>query len=130
MIALASSQPWKTISKGIVAMCYTHQIVLCHQPCHRGFTARITDSTNKICTVNHAMKDLQHRILYYSKYCSLHCHMKMDRAREREKRLSRQREQYGARRERETEEQRQCMYYCFPITAHVMVCYNSQKTIG
>jgi len=67
------------------------------QPCHRGFTAKITNAPNMVCTVNHAMKDLQHRILDYSKYCSLHCHMQM----EREERLRRWREQYRARRESE-----------------------------
>ena len=55
--------------------------------------------------VNLATEDLQHRILDYSKYCLLHCHMKIERVREREERLRWWREQYKARRERETEEQ-------------------------
>ena len=68
------------------------------QLAHRGFTAKITDSPNMICMVNHATEDLQHRILDFSKYCSLRCHVKMERAREREERLRRWREQYRARR--------------------------------
>jgi len=28
--------------KHIIAMHWTHQIALCHQPCHEGFTAKIT----------------------------------------------------------------------------------------
>ena len=50
--------------------------------------------------VNHATEDLQHRVLDYSKYCSLYCHVKMERTREREERLRWQREQYRARKER------------------------------
>ena len=45
---------------------------------------KITDSPNMVCTVNHATEDLQHRILDYSKYCFLHCHVKIERVRERE----------------------------------------------
>jgi len=45
--------------KHIIAMRWTHQIALCHQPCQRGFTAKITGSPNMVCTVNHAMEDLQ-----------------------------------------------------------------------
>jgi len=70
------------------------------QPCHGGFTVKITDSSNMVCTVNHATEDLQHRILDYSKYCFLHCHVQM----KREERLKQRREQYRARREREAEE--------------------------
>ena len=43
-----------------VAMHWTHQIALCQQPCHRGFTVRITDSPNMVCTIKHALEDLQH----------------------------------------------------------------------
>jgi len=70
---------------------------------HGGFTVKITDSSNMVCTVNHVTEDLQYRILDYSKYCSLHYHVQM----EREERLRRRREQYRARREKETEEQRE-----------------------
>jgi len=49
--------------KHAVAMRWTHQIALCHQPCHGGFTVKITDSPNMVCTVNHAMEDLQQRLL-------------------------------------------------------------------
>ena len=49
------------------------------QPCHRGFTMKITDSPNMIGTVNHATEGLQHRILGFSKHCSFHCY---ERARE------------------------------------------------
>ena len=53
---------------------------------------KITDSSN-MGTVNHAMENLQHRILDFSKYCSVI--------------TRRQRERYNrARRERGTEEQR------------------------
>ena len=44
-------------------MRWTHQIALCYQPCHGGFTAKITDSPNMVCMVNHAMEDLQLRLL-------------------------------------------------------------------
>ena len=30
-----------------------------------------------VCTANHAMEDLQHRIVDFSKYCSSHCHVKL-----------------------------------------------------
>jgi len=128
IISLGSQQTTEInefLLKNVVATCWTHQIALCHQPCHGGFTVKITGSPNMVCTVNHAMEDLQwrllilqiwfvwsimprriymqHRILDYSKYCSLHCHMQM----EREERLRWQREQYKTRRERETEEQRE-----------------------
>ena len=73
-------------------MCWTRQITSCHQPCPGGFAAKITSSPNAICMVNHATKNLQHRILDLSKYCSLHCHMKMERVREK-RRLRKQREQ-------------------------------------
>jgi len=63
---------------------------------------KIIDSPNMVCTVNHATEDLQHRILDYSKYCSLHCHVQM----KREERLKQWREQYRVR-ERETEEQQE-----------------------
>ena len=107
IIALGSRQTTENsdsefLLKNIVAMGCTHQIALCYQPCHRGFTVKITDSPNMVCTVNHATEDLQHRILDFSKYCSLHYHIEM----EREERL-RQRREYRARRDRETEEQRQ-----------------------
>ena len=48
--------------KNTAAMHWTHQIALCYQPCHEGFTVKITGSPNMACTVNHAMEDLQHRI--------------------------------------------------------------------
>ena len=66
---------------------------------------KITDSQNMVCTVNHATEDLQHKILDFSKYCLLHCHVKMESTKEREERLRRWREQYRAKRDRETEEQ-------------------------
>ena len=56
---------------------------------------KITDSLN-MGTVNHATESLQHRILYFSKYCSAFCSVI----------TRRQRERYRARRERGTEEQR------------------------
>ena len=49
----------------IVAMDWTHRIALFHR-------------------ISHAMENLQHRILDFSKYCLLHCHIKKERARERE----------------------------------------------
>ena len=52
---------------------------------------KITDPPN-MGTVNHATENLQHRILDFSKYCSVI--------------TRRQRERYRARRERGTEEQR------------------------
>ena len=52
---------------------------------------KITDSSN-MGTVNHATENLQHRILDFSKYCSVITRL--------------QRERYRARRERGTEEQR------------------------
>ena len=61
----------------INAICWTHKIASCHQPCRGGFTAKITSSPNTVCMVNHATEDLQHRILDFSKYHSLHCHKKM-----------------------------------------------------
>ena len=45
----------------------THQIASYHQPCHREFTVKVIGSTNMFCMVNHAMEDLQHRILDLSK---------------------------------------------------------------
>ena len=36
-------------------------------------------------TINYAMEDLQHRILDFSKYCSLHCHIKIEKEREKRK---------------------------------------------
>ena len=66
--------------KSTVAILWTHQIALCHQPCHRGFTAKITDSPNMVCTVKHTTEGLQHnkRIPDFTEYCSLHCHVKME----------------------------------------------------
>ena len=58
------------------------------QPYHGGFTMKITDSSN-MGTVNHATENLQHRILDFSKYCSVITRL--------------QRERYRARRERGTE---------------------------
>ena len=52
---------------------------------------KITDSSN-MGTVNHATEILQHRILDFSKYCSVITRL--------------QRERYRVRRERGTEEQR------------------------
>ena len=72
------------------------------QPCHRRFTMKITDSSN-MGTVNHAMENLQHRILDFSKYCSVitMCQRKRYRARGTEEqwlaRLARRRE-YDRRR--------------------------------
>ena len=62
----------------------TRKIALCHQSCRGRFIAKITSSPNTVCTVNHATENLQHRILYFSNYRLLHCHMKMERAREEE----------------------------------------------
>ena len=47
--------------KNIVVMHWTHQIALCYQPCHGGFTAKITGSPNVVCMINHTMKDLQRK---------------------------------------------------------------------
>ena len=105
----------------ITAMCWTHKIASCHQPCHGGFTAKITSSPNTICMVNHATEDLQHRILDFSKYHSLHCHKKIERAREK-RRLRWWSEQYTEWEERETQEQWQYRL-TRQSTAHVMVCY-------
>ena len=41
-------------------MHWTHQIALCQKPCHGGFTVRITGSPNMVCTIKHALEDLQH----------------------------------------------------------------------
>ena len=62
IIALGSSQTMENnefLLKNVVVMHWTHQIALCHQPCHGGFTAKITGSPNMVCTVNHATEDLQ-----------------------------------------------------------------------
>ena len=70
--------------------------------CHGGFTMKITDSSN-MGTVNHATENLQHRILDFSKYCSVitMCQRKRYRARGTEEqrlaRLARRRE-YDRRR--------------------------------
>ena len=49
----------------------------------------ITGSPNMVCTVNHAMKELQHKILYVLiQILLIALPMKMERAREREKRLN------------------------------------------
>ena len=56
----------------------------------------ITDSPNMVCKVNHAMEDLQHKILDFSKYCLLRYHLKMERVKEKRKNLGK---------EKETEEQ-------------------------
>jgi len=66
IIALSSQQTTENnefLLKHVVAMHWTHQITLCHQPCHGGFTAKITGSPNMVCTVNHATEDLQRRLL-------------------------------------------------------------------
>ena len=47
----------------------------------------ITDSPNMVCKVNHAMEDLQHKILDFSKYCLLRYHLKMERVKEKRKNL-------------------------------------------
>ena len=54
-IAFGSPQ---TIENNIVAKLLTHQISLCHQPLHGGFTAKITGFSNMVCMVNHTMEDL------------------------------------------------------------------------
>jgi len=62
IIALGSQQTTennKFLLKHVVATHWTHQIALYHQPCHGGFTAKITGSPNMVCTVNHAVEDLQ-----------------------------------------------------------------------
>jgi len=87
-----STMPWRIYGEDY----WFSKYGLYGQPCHGGFTVKITDSSNMVCTVNHATEDLQHRILDYSKYCLLHCHVQM----EREERLRWRREQYRARRER------------------------------
>jgi len=66
------------------------------RPCPGGFTVKITDSPHMVCTVNYATEDLLHRILDYSKYCLLCCHVQM----KRDQRLKQRREQYRVRRER------------------------------
>jgi len=62
IIALSSQQTMENnefLLKHVVAMRWTHQIALCYQLCHRGFTAKITDAPNMVCIVNHATEDLQ-----------------------------------------------------------------------
>jgi len=49
----------KFLLKHVVAMRWTHQVALCYQPCHGGFTAKITDAPNMVCTVDRATEDLQ-----------------------------------------------------------------------
>ena len=80
-------------------------MTLCHRPCHERFTAKITGSPNMVCTVDHGMEDLQHRILDFFKYCSLHCHVKKDRAgKERKDSDGRGNSNYRARKESEKRE--------------------------
>jgi len=62
IIALVSQQTTENNEfylKHIVAIRWTRQIALCYQPCHGGFTAKITGSPNMVCMVNHATEDLQ-----------------------------------------------------------------------
>jgi len=62
IIVLGSQQTMENnefLLKHIIAMRWTHQIALCYQPCHGGFTAKITGSPNMVCTVNHATEDLR-----------------------------------------------------------------------
>ena len=56
-------------------MHWTQQIASCHQPCHRGFTAKITDSPNIVCKIKHVTEGLQHKIL---EYYLLHFHVQME----------------------------------------------------
>jgi len=66
IIALSLQQTMENnefLLKHIVAMRWTHQIALYYQPCHGGFTVKITDSPNMVCMVNHATEDLQRRLL-------------------------------------------------------------------
>jgi len=120
------------------------------QPYHGGFTVKITDSPNMVCTVNHATEDLQHRILDYSKYCLLHCQVHANGKRgktqtaegtvQSEKRNRRATGIQVGKTKMTAEFQTPpthsssrvytfytCAYYCFPITGHVTVFYNSQK---
>ena len=56
-------------------MHWTHQITLCNQPCHRGFTVQITDSPNMV--VPSTMPWRIYRLEYY-KYSLLRYHVKME----------------------------------------------------
>ena len=46
----------------IVAMCWTHQITLCHQLRHGRFITKITGFPNMVCMIDHTMEDLQHTL--------------------------------------------------------------------
>ena len=98
-------------------MCWTHQIALCYQSCHRGFTAKITgfpnivcilgqpchggftvkitDSPNMVCMINHAMEDcsIEYYILLQILLISLPCENRKNK-----ERLRWLREQYRVRR--------------------------------
>ena len=111
-IVLGSPQTTKT-NEFTWSQCigWIHQIALCHQPSHRGFTAKVTDTPNVVCMVNHAMEDLQWRLLILHNYMVMvnriysielqillvalsHENAEMERAREREERLRWWKEQY------------------------------------
>ena len=108
----ASLHITRVFLKDIIAMHLSHQINSWYQPCYEGFITKITGSPNMVCTVNHAMEELQHKILYLFKYYSLHCHMKMERAREREGRLRQHREWNKKRNRRATAIQVGKTEYC------------------
>ena len=50
------------------------------------------DLPSSFLPLTNAMEDLQHGILDFSRDCSLHCHVKIERVRERDERLKWQRE--------------------------------------
>ena len=54
-----STMPWRIYSEDY----WFSKYGLYSQPCHWGFTVKITDSPNMVCTVNHATEDLQWRLL-------------------------------------------------------------------
>ena len=47
-VALTTNHETQKIVEECKAMHWTHQMALCHQPFHRGFTIKITDSPNMV----------------------------------------------------------------------------------
>ena len=73
-------------------MCWIHQTALiCAINYATEYLQQKISSPNMVCTDNHAKEDIQ-------QYCCWHCHMKMERAREREERLRRLSEHFRVNR--------------------------------
>ena len=69
-------------------MCWIHHtaLICAINYATEGLQQKIS-SPNMVCTDNHAKEDIQ-------QYCCWHCHVKMERAREREERLRRLNEHF------------------------------------